>query len=164
MTTVAMMRTIKTFFAGRERFMKVVIVLLLAAIFLPGCQTTGSYEEPPLPTDVKIEQPDNHVPPEQAAYSGIWYGTFGRELYVKVVVERVYPPFAYMIYSWGTGIHQKHAGWTRVTGAFDGEELNASVGRGVELNMRMQENGTMYATYIHRDWGFTSATALRRVE
>jgi hypothetical protein len=82
------------------------ILLLLFSIFLFICMT-GCASNPPLPPNLNIVSPSPDVPPETAAFSGIWEGKWGAIQDTVIVIEEIDTQRAEVIISLGkaeTGI------------------------------------------------------------
>jgi len=66
----------------------------------------------PLPPKIRIIPPASDFPKEIIGFSGIWYGVWDNGRKTTLVVEKIEPPTAIAIYSWGE--HKgKEGGWTR---------------------------------------------------
>jgi hypothetical protein len=78
--------------------------LLLLSLFLlagiTGCSTVLS-SKPPLPETLNIIFPSTDIPPEIAAFSGIWEGKWGSIQDAIIVIEKIDTKTAEVIMSFG---------------------------------------------------------------
>ena len=119
-----------------KRLLVLVGVLILLGV--AGCATNGYYwtplPEPGIISAVKIISPDPDVPPQIAAYSGIWEGTWDNERNVTIIIEQIKPPEVIAIYSYGP-IFRSKGGWRRVTGRVEGNSIVLQMTARVTLTM-----------------------------
>ena len=80
-------------------------------ITLAGCAAQGTML--PSPGDVKITHPSQDLPPELAAFSGIWEGVWDGVLLSRLIVERIDSESARVIYIWDDSPGYFKAGWSR---------------------------------------------------
>lgn len=128
-----------------------ILVLLLG---LTGCATTSGGPWTPLPEQgtvsaINIIPPGPEVPPEIAAYSGTWEGTFDGSMAVTIVIEQITPPKVVAIYSWGPGSNYI-GGWTRVIGRVERDSVVLVWGqpeRVVTLKISPQKRNLATAEY-----------------
>ena len=143
------------------------LAALTAASVVAACQTGGTGgtttagstgSSAPLPDDVLIEEPGPEVAPEFAAYSGSWSGRWDGSLDGHLVVERVTPPTADVIYSWGRNNTVREPGWNRVTAEFQDDELFVPLSPGVTARYEMREDGRLRGEYrnLNRGWNSTA--------
>ncbi|MBU2622470.1 MAG: hypothetical protein KKD92_09160 [Proteobacteria bacterium] len=134
-------------------------LLVLMGIFillgLTGCATTGSsgpwtpLPEPGTVSAINVILPGPEVPPEIAAYSGIWEGTFDGASAATIIVEQITPPKVVAIYSWGPGSNYI-GGWTRVIGRVERDSVVLVWGqpeRVVTLKINPQKRNLATAEY-----------------
>ena len=90
-----------------------IVSLFLFFIFfsISGCASTYTA---PLPATLNITPPSPDVPPEIAAFSGMWEGKWVGALYTILVVEKINTETAEVIYSTGEWMCCK-AGYIYVT-------------------------------------------------
>ncbi|MBS3919981.1 MAG: hypothetical protein KG012_13960 [Deltaproteobacteria bacterium] len=72
----------------------------------------------PLPVNIKIIPPTSNISSNIAAFSGIWQGVWDNGRATTLVVEKIEPPEAIAIYSWGPWKKQE-GGWRRHIGMID---------------------------------------------
>jgi hypothetical protein len=97
--------------------MKLVAVGLAAILMLIGLAlvlTALGSAQPALPPNVRVAQPPDNLPPEVAGLAGVWDGAPGQVFPSQLVVERVHPECADILYAWGDHPNGEFtAGWTR---------------------------------------------------
>ncbi|RJQ44668.1 MAG: hypothetical protein C4538_09855 [Nitrospiraceae bacterium] len=71
---------------------------LVFALLVLGCASTA-----PLPPTLNIVPPGPDVPPEIAAFTGVWVGMWNSALDTILVVEKINAEQAEIIISFGTG-------------------------------------------------------------
>ena len=147
-----------------------VLAALTAASFVAACQSTGpttaggGSSTAPLPDDVFIEEPGPEVAPEYAAYSGRWSGRWDGSLDGHLVVERVTPPTADVIYSWGRNNTVREPGWNRVTAEFQDDELFVPLSPGITARYEMREDGRLRGQYRNLNRGWNATAVLTRTQ
>jgi len=89
----------------------------------PASTVPLSTEGPtPLPVNIKIIPPTPNISSDIAAFSGIWQGVWDNGRLTTLVVEKIKPPEAIAIYSWGPWKKQG-SGWRRYIGMIDSGRL-----------------------------------------
>ena len=68
----------------------------------------------PTPSGVQVTSPAVSLAPQLAAFSGTWRGRWGALLPSELIVERIMPTRAQVIYMWGQVPHYLQAGWQRL--------------------------------------------------
>ncbi len=84
----------------------------------PPVTTLATATPTPIPANVKINPPNPEIPPNIAVFSGIWQGVWDNGRATTLVVEKIAPPEAIAIYSWGPWKKQE-GGWRRYIGMID---------------------------------------------
>jgi len=101
----------------------------------------------PLPLEVRIVPPSPNLPKEIAVFSGTWYGIWDNGNTTTLVVEKIEPPIAIVIYSWGG----QKGGWRRSEWKIGPNKLDDSEG-GITITYFLSDDGkTLEGTYIRRD-------------
>ncbi|MBU3901644.1 hypothetical protein KJ590_01620 [Patescibacteria group bacterium] len=119
--------------------MKKLLVLAVVLVLLgSGCATiSGGGFQTPLPPTLKIVSPSPDVPPQIAAYSGIWEGTWDIGLNVTIVIEQITMDEVIAIYSNGSlpnrGIRE---GWTFVIGHVQNDSIVLQL-RAAKVTLKM---------------------------
>ena len=106
--------------------MRKLLVLAVVLVLLgSGCATVaGGESQTPLPATVKIVPPGSDVPPQIAAYSGIWEGMWDVGRSVTIVIEKITMDEVIAIYSWGPQLkYNSQEGWRRVTGSIKNDSI-----------------------------------------
>ncbi len=104
----------------------------------------------PLPSDAQIQAPIQGTLPEEAAFSGEWFGKWDDDLPHILIVEEIQTNHqAVVVYAWGTGQRYKYKpGWTRHRGIFANGELQLPrFSNGAVAAYRMRADGTLDGTY-----------------
>jgi hypothetical protein len=66
------------------------------------------------PLETLVVPPATHVPPEVASLTGVWESLWGQGFPSRLVVEKIHPEWASIIYTWGDDPDgQFKAGWVR---------------------------------------------------
>ncbi|MDP3014021.1 MAG: hypothetical protein Q8M92_07260 [Candidatus Subteraquimicrobiales bacterium] len=104
-----------------------VLIGVLVLLGLASCAITGSRSWTPLPESgtasaVNIIPPGPDVPPQIAAYSGIWEGTWDNGRAVTVVIEQISLLKIIAIYSCGS-LGTSEEGWRRVIGRVENDSI-----------------------------------------
>ena len=63
-------------------------------ILLVGSLGFANADDTRLPDELKITPPDSSIPPEVAAFSGKWVGSWEDRLHSILVVQKIHPPDA----------------------------------------------------------------------
>ena len=141
----------------------------------------SSADDVPLSAYTEVRAPNADVPPEYAAYSGIWYGVWrgsgglGRLHHVLVVKEissiLQTPVRASVIYVWGTAPRWniEESGWDdRIWGTFSNGRLvfylTNALGIKTTVIYRMQADGTLRGSYQPKGSHAVWVTMRRRKE
>ncbi len=117
--------------------------LFMAFIILPF-YVIACASLPPLPTTLNIVPPSSDVPPEIAAFSGIWEGKWSKEQDTILVIEKIDTQKADVIISlgrftiWSVGIKPPNT-YTRVT-------ATVLPGPAIELQIEESASGVIYET------------------
>ena len=90
------------------------LATILALIGLVLVLTALDPAQPVLSPDTRVAQPAKNVPPEVASLAGIWEGARGQVFPSRVVVEKVHPEWANILYAWEDDPNGRfQAGWVR---------------------------------------------------
>ena len=151
---------------------KSALAVVVAALLLAGCQTTGSsttYSWPsfqsglrpgPSSSPVKAELPPVKltaaapaIVPAHAAYGGVWEGWMCRDRVVdlKIAVTDVTDAGAIVVYASGSksfGAFEHPP----ITARFSGDVLRGTFGNGVDLILGMRADGGMNVKYDAESW------------
>lgn len=102
----------------------------------------------PLPVNIKIIPPASDISSNIAAFSGTWQGVWDNGRATTLVVEKIAPPEAIAIYSWGPWKKQG-SGWRRYIGMIDsGRLILSDPGREVIIAFLLSKDGqTLEATW-----------------
>lgn len=107
---------------------KVLVLAVVLALLGSGCAAiSGGWPRTPLPATIKIVPPSPDVPPQIAAYSGIWEGIWDIGLSVTIVIEQITNEEVIAIYSWGTHRNIKE-GWRGVIGHVQNDSIVLQLG------------------------------------
>jgi hypothetical protein len=142
-------------------------VIALVSLLFTGCAAATKLT--PLPFDARVEAPaSTAVPPDIAAFAGVWTGFWSGGVDHTLLVEtierqgNVYRVSA--VYSWGAHeASQLRPGFQRVTGTIDGHVLRlARFGNGAQPTYRLH-GGVLHGSY----WpaanpGYETTAVLRR--
>lgn len=106
----------------------------------------------PLPNTIRIVRPGSDVPKEVVAFSGIWVGVWKGAYGSRdggIVVERVTPTTATIIYSWGVNARNIDStdGFRRFQAAVEGNILRATFSNGTKVSYALRDDGKLEATY-----------------
>ena len=133
---------------------KTLVVLLVGIVFFFGVNSAIA-EWSPLPADLNIVKPGEDVPPEIAAFSGLWAGTWknppgsrmgDKPPNVQVAVERIHPPLVIVTYSWGAN-RVSPGGYVRRKGQIDGNCIVFQPSSGATVKLVMV-GGEIHATWV----------------
>jgi hypothetical protein len=85
------------------------------------------------------------APGALAAYEGTWNGTWDGKLPITLVVDRVTPPTARIIYEWGifTAEQINNPGFIRGTAHFEGDRMVTRLPSGATAIYVLQQDGTL---------------------
>lgn len=105
--------------------------------------TSSSPNVAQLPADVKISTPIGDVPPQFAAFSGLWSGWMCQDhaCSTKLAVESLNKMGATIVYAFANA--QNPGYWERVSATFEQGELRARLAGGVQLAYRLRGDGNM---------------------
>ena len=120
-------------------------LLLCVTLALPTCLFAADL--PPVPNPSGVQAPAADVPPEMAAFSGVWLGPIGK-VQVGVVVQEIAADGTVRgIYAWGAlpGIYD--SGSEAFTGEIDGNELSLELSWGADVDLEAQTATALKATY-----------------
>ena len=102
----------------------------------------------PLSREVRIIPPSPSLPKDIAGFSGIWYGVWDNGNATTLVVEKIEPPIAIVIYSWGG----QKGGWRRSEWKIGPNKLENDSEGGITITYFLSDDGkTLEGTYIYRD-------------
>jgi hypothetical protein len=108
-----------------------------------GCAATP-VEVPP---DTTIEAASDDLPPEQAAFLGVWRGDWGGVLPALLIVSRIdRPGIARVDYVWGRAANGMPPGSLRARATIAGDTL--SFGTSAQMTFALQPDGTLAAERI----------------
>jgi len=128
---------------------KLVFFIVVFGLFLVVCAT--AYQSTPLPPDIKIIPPASDIPEEIAGFSGIWHGFSDSGNAITLIVEKINPPVAIVVYSWGK-FKKQEGGWTRSEWKIEPYKLEKSRKAGATITYLLSDDGeTLEGTYIYRD-------------
>ena len=124
--------------------MKKVIILCSLIMYVPlillGCATTPKFT--PLPWGVKVVSPSPDLPKNITAFSGIWYGIWDNGRPTTLVVEKIKPPEASVIYSWGPLGKEREGGFNHHTGRIEPGKLTITNPElGITINYLLSNGG-----------------------
>jgi hypothetical protein len=103
----------------------------------------------PLPLLVRITPPSPDLPKEIAGFSGTWHGTWDNGRKTTLVVEKIQPPTAIAIYSWGEykGFFSEKEGWRRWEWTVKPGILELKSTGGLEITYVLLPNGELKGTW-----------------
>jgi hypothetical protein len=138
--------------------------LILCSVAVAATAPAFAASSVPLPPDVQVVAPAKEIPPEIAGFSGKWEGKWDDRLEHILVVERINPPTAGVIYAYGEapswGV--KVGSFLRPDARVEPCTLTLTLPRPATVTYRMEKDGTLDATYESAH-GISSAT-LKRVD
>jgi hypothetical protein len=121
------------------------LVLLFAGCATPTRPTAGIL----LPQNLQCIVDNPALSPKITEFSGKWFGKWDGVLKHILVVQRIHPPIAYVIYAWGKepawNINESH--YVRLRAQIKPGVLKIVLGRPAIVTYRLQSDGTLYATY-----------------
>ena len=129
-----------------------------------GCAGPVDVSDVGLPPDTKIVAPGPDVPKDVAFYSGKWVGSWDGRLPTILVVERLTPTSATVVYAWGnspaSGIKP---GWSRGEATVSSGVLVFSAPTGFMVaRYTPKSDGTMTATYSNKNSSGTSVAVMSK--
>ena len=90
------------------------LATILALIGLVLVLTALGPAQPVLSPDTRVAQPAKNLPPEVASLAGVWEGARGQIFPSRLVVEKIHPEWASILYAWQDDPNgQFKAGWVR---------------------------------------------------
>jgi len=120
---------------------KIVFLAIVVLVFVAACATTPQFT--PLPYGVKVK-PIPDLPKEIAAFSGIWYGIWDNGRPTTLVVQKIKPPKAEVIYSWGPIGKEREGGFTQHVGEIKPGKLEVAVPeRQITITYLLSGDGTL---------------------
>lgn len=126
-----------------------------------------NFGDVPLPDDINIVPPSNHIPRDLAAFSGAWGGVWVGSLNHILVVERIRPDGVYLVYALGPGIETGDGFHSRRIASFREERLrliDANHAGTWLIDYRLNSDATLTATARRQDGKEIYHTKLRRIE
>lgn len=111
------------------RRLSLAVVVFLVMLFVAACATTwvnASQFTPLVLGGTKITPPGNDVPKEITRFSGIWYGFWDNGRATTLVVKKVKPPKAEVIYSYGPLGKEKEGGFKSHQAIIESNKLTVS--------------------------------------
>jgi hypothetical protein len=93
----------------------------------------------PMPADLRIVPPAADIPPERAAFSGVWVGRWDNFLDTALAIKEITSSGVSAVYAWGVypAWRINQAGWTNARGRFAGPgELHVQTATLVICRMR----------------------------
>jgi hypothetical protein len=143
------------------------VLLVGTATFIGACATTTQTlpTSVPLPADLLVVPPAPGIDPTLASFSGLWAGAWDNILDHVLVVEKVYPWHANVIYAHGSApLWNIFEGrWYRALGKFENGVLTLVIpNRPVTITYRLAPDGTLRGSYKGRtgEWGTVSSTVV----
>lgn len=124
--------------------MKKVIILCSLILYVPlillGCATTPKFT--PLPWGVKVVSPSPDLHQNIAGFFGTWYGIWDNGRSTTLVVEKIKPPEASVIYSWGPLGTEREGGFRHHTGRIETGKLTVTVPElGITITYLLSNDG-----------------------
>ncbi len=119
-----------------------------------------------LPNDIHIVRPQDNVPSDLAAFSGMWGGVwnYSHSLPTILVVESITTvggPQAIVVYAWGVG-GPAAPGNYRLRANFVNGELHVATPAGSRATYRMRSDGRVDGTHSYQ--GYSAKAILKRIE
>jgi hypothetical protein len=139
--------------------------LFIAFAFSVFLGQTALAQAVPLPTDIKVVEPAQGTPTDNARFSGrwdgVWGGGIGGSMPHTLIVEEVTGDKAKIIYAWGTSSTALNGtpGWARYEGTFSGSELKFELKSSALVSYKFKD-GELHGTYIR---GRSSYSVLKKV-
>lgn len=119
--------------------MKRLNVLIPILILLIPLGLAVASQFTPLPSEIRITPPSPDLPQNIASFSGTWYGIWDNGQTTTLVVEKIEPPKAIAIYSWG--MHRgKEGGWRRYEWKVEGGKLEVNLDE-ITITYSLSEGG-----------------------
>ncbi len=107
--------------------------------------------------DLNIELPSESLPATLAKLSGAWYGTLRTVRDIAIIVEKIDPQNANLIYAWGP--HKFHnrdtAGWISRTAYIEDDTLRFNVA-GYKTTCKLLADGNLEVVWRRKDEAFRS--------
>lgn len=156
--------------------MKLLVILLVCSIVVSGSYLWAKAgSNVVLPGDVNIVAPDENVPKELAGFSGKWFGSWygvrtGSFMFDHVlVVERVFPPYATVVFAGAANPRWGILDWTgRLTAEFKNRELVVRyiVGWSSDtvISYRLSDDGSTLSGTLTNSKGQLTSTLKRIVD
>ncbi len=150
------------------------LLVAVLTVFVAACaapetmtETSGTFDDVPLPDDLRVVAPADDVEPRKAAYSGAWAGVWEHRLNHILVVEEIGPSGATVVGAWGHGAmmqgRAQPGGWTRHSAEFVDGALKLRLPLdGATATYRLQQDGSLDAVYESARG--TSHATLKRIE
>ena len=111
----------------------------------------AAFQFTPLPLELRITPPSLDLPKNIAGFSGTWYGIWDNGHQTTLVVEKIEPPIAIAVYSWGE-YKGKEGGWRRSEWKIGPNKLENDSEGGITITYFLSDDGkTLEGTYIRRD-------------
>jgi len=132
--------------------MKKTIVLVVSftiLFFVVSCATTSQFT--PLPWGIKITSPSPDLPKEIVGFLGTWYGIWDNGQPTTLVVKKIKPPKAEVVYSWRPMGKEREGGFNEFIGKIEPGKLEVTI-----------PEGQRTITYILSDGGETLKGEFRR--
>lgn len=125
-------------------------LVLGASLALCACQSSAPRTAPSANVS-EVVPPAPSVSTALAFYSGIWKGAWDNYLDTTLIVKRVTPPTAVIVYEYGTAPDWRiyKPGSTTVTAHFVGDKLVAKLRDGAILTYTPAPNGKLDATFVN---------------
>lgn len=116
----------------------------------------------PLPVNVKIIDPNPELPEGISVFSGAWHGTWDNGRATTLIVERIEPPEAIAVYSWGPWKKQE-GGWKRYIGEIKQGKLKLhDPEREITIIYLLSKEGLTLEGTWERGWTKLKATMRRK--
>jgi len=124
----------------RGEEMKRMIILTLIVLSCFSCAVTPQFT--PLPYGIKIRPPAPDLSKNIAGFSGTWYGVWDNGRSTTLIVEKIKPPEASVIYSWGPLGTEREGGFNSYTGRIEPGKLTVTIPeRGITITYLLSDDG-----------------------
>lgn len=116
------------------------ILFLTYMVLILGCAATPQFT--PLPYGIKITPPTPDFPKNIAAFSGAWYGIWDNGRTTTLVVQKIKPSEASVVYSWGPLGKEREGGFGHYIGSIEPGKLTVTIPeRGITITYLLSDDG-----------------------
>jgi hypothetical protein len=137
-----------------SRILSTIAIFLISALTAAGQTAVPTAVKTPLPPNLKIQPLDVSLPPDVAAFAGIWIGEWNTNppRDSTLVVYKIYPKDskgrhrADFIYSWGPFRARGEAGHIDIEGEINDGELRGQYGR-LSLRFKREDDKSLSGTW-----------------